>query len=235
MEELVPLDRFPDPHLRERVKKKLEDLKAFEREIPAVFIVHDIRDTSVLYMSQRGLDSLGITFADVWALSSEEYHGRFFNPEDAEFYVPKILGLVERNNPDELISFFQQVRPSADHDWIWYHSSTKIFLRDLEEKPVLLLTLAVPIDAKSHITTKVERLMWENNFLRKNKDVFTALTKREKEVLRLMALGHNYSEIARQLYMSEKTALTHRRNIKSKLKAKSNYDIHRFAQAFDLI
>ncbi|MEI6949598.1 LuxR C-terminal-related transcriptional regulator [Paraflavisolibacter sp. H34] len=159
----------------------------------------------------------------------------YFNPEDAEFYVPRILGLVQRNNSEELISYFQQVRPSPDHEWTWYHSSTKIFVRDGAGQPLLLLTLAVPIDAKSHITAKVERLMQEKEFLRRNQQVFTSLTKREKEVLRLMALGHNYTEIAGQLFLSEKTALTHRRNIKSKLKVKSHYEILRFAQAFNLI
>ena len=50
-----------------------------------------------------------------------------------------------------------------------------------------------------------------------------------------MALGFNSSEIAGKLHISENTAATHRRNIKKKLNAESNYEITIFAQAFDLI
>ncbi len=50
-----------------------------------------------------------------------------------------------------------------------------------------------------------------------------------------MALGESSASIAAQLYISEKTAKTHRMNIRKKLQAESNYDITRYAQAFDLI
>jgi DNA-binding CsgD family transcriptional regulator len=95
--------------------------------------------------------------------------------------------------------------------------------------------MAIPVDPQSHINTKVERLLQENTFLRKNQQVFASLTKREKEILRLVALGNSTNEIAEQLHISIPTAFTHRRNLKSKLKAQTNYDLTRFAQAFDLI
>lgn len=43
------------------------------------------------------------------------------------------------------------------------------------------------------------------------------LTKREIEVLKLLAKGHKNKEIASQLYISEKTVKTHLTNIFSKL------------------
>ena len=82
---------------------------------------------------------------------------------------------------------------------------------------------------------KVNRLLEENNFLRRNQKIFVSLTKREKEILKLMALGDSSVEIAGKLHISQQTASTHRRNIKSKLKVESNYDVVKFAQAFDLI
>jgi DNA-binding CsgD family transcriptional regulator len=127
------------------------------------------------------------------------------------------------------------VRPSDEQDWTWFSSSTKVFLRDNEGNPVLTITIAIPIDPKHFFTAKVEKLLQENNFLRSSKHVFASLTKREKEILRLMALGYNSTEIGVQLHISNTTAATHRRNIRSKLNAQTNYDITRFAQAFDLI
>ena len=164
-----------------------------------------------------------------------EFHSHFFNIEDYQDYGPKIFGLLERNNDDEFVSFFQQVRRSPQHDWSWYLSATKIFFRDEEGKPLLTLTNALPTDAKHSITAKAQRLLEENNFLRNNYHVFDQLTKREKEILKMMALGDSSAEMAQKLHIAETTASTHRRNIKRKLNIENNYDITRFAQAFDLI
>lgn len=223
-----------DPELQEAARQKIATLQVFEQEVPAVFIVHDLKDSSVVYMSQRGLQILGTTLEAVRQLGVE-YHNRYFNPEDARDYVPKIIGLVERNNSDEFVSFFQQVRPSPDHEWTWYLSSTRILLRDQTGRPRLTLTLAMAVDTVHPVTNKVERLLDESTFLHRHHDIFASLTKREKEVLRLMALGVNSTEIAERLHISEATASTHRRNIRNKLNAQSPYDITRFAQAFDLI
>ena len=233
MKYAVPPDSF-DEELKDEMNKKLSELQACEKFIPAVFIVHDLVNESLVYMSEKGLSILGITLDEI-KLPINEYHDRFFNPEDVPNYVPKVFGLIERNNTDEMVTFFQQVRSSPNEDWTWYLSATKIFMRDKNEKPLLTLTLAIPIDSKHHITTKVERLLQENNFLRQHQHLYASLTKREIEILKQMALGMNSSEIAAQLHISEKTASTHRRNIRSKLNAQTNYDITRFAQAFDLI
>lgn len=222
-----------DEDLQEQVRKKIACVQQFEKEIPAVFVVHDLSDFSVVYMSQRGLDILGAALDDV-RLGNAEYHARYFNTEDSRIYVPKILDLIEKNN-DDLISFFQQVRPSPDHEWTWYLSSIKIFLRDKQGKPVLTITMAVPMATDHPFVGKVGRMLEENTFLHKNQNVFSLLTKREKEILKLIALGKNSNEIASQLHISEATANTHRRNIRSKINAQNNYEIIRFAQAFDLV
>ncbi len=220
--------------LRQKAHEKIDSLQAFEQEIPAVFIVHNLKEDRIVYMSKRGLQILGMTLEQI-RLPHSEYHQRFFNAEDAADYGPKIFGLMERNSIDEMITFFQQVRPSREHPFTWYLSSMKIFLQDEEGKPLLSLTMAVPIDPKHHITAKVERLLQENNFLRKNNHIFAGLTKRQKEILKLMALGLSTSEIAQKLHISEATASTHRRNIRFKINAQTSYDVTRFAQAFDLI
>lgn len=228
------LTTMEDPELQEAARQKIATLQLFEQEVPVVFIVHDLTDSSVVYMSQRGLEILGTTLEKI-RVSSAEYHARYFNPDDAKDYIPKIFGLLERNNTDELVSYFQQVRSSPDHDWTWYLSSTKILLRDKAGKPRLIVTLAMPVDTIHPVTSKMERALEEANFLRRHHHIFTSLTRREKEILRLMALGVNSNEIAEKLHISEATASTHRRNIRNKLNAQTPYDITKFAQAFDLI
>lgn len=228
------LEKFTEPILRQRIVEKLESLKTFENNVPAVLIVHDVRDFSLVYISKRGLERLGTTLEEI-RTSFTDYHSRYFNLEDAKYYTEKITSFLARNKPDEIVTYFQQVRLAPDYEWVWHLSSTRIFLRDLEGKPLLSLTLSIPVDSKSHITTKVERLQREYDFLRKNQHVFASLTGREKEILRLMAMGENSEQIAHALHISELTVLTHRRNIKAKIGAQTSYDITRFAQAFDMI
>jgi two-component system response regulator NreC len=55
------------------------------------------------------------------------------------------------------------------------------------------------------------------------------LSDREREVLRLLALGHTNQEIARQLYISVRTAETHRAHIMQKLRLSSRADLVRYA------
>ena len=56
-----------------------------------------------------------------------------------------------------------------------------------------------------------------------------SLTRRETEVLRLVALGHTNAEIADALYLSVRTVETHRSNIQAKLKVSRRADLVRYA------
>jgi two-component system, NarL family, response regulator NreC len=55
------------------------------------------------------------------------------------------------------------------------------------------------------------------------------LSDREHEVLRLLALGHTNQEIAKQLYISVRTAETHRAHIMQKLRLSSRAELVRYA------
>ena len=55
------------------------------------------------------------------------------------------------------------------------------------------------------------------------------LSDREREVLRLLALGHTNQEIARSLYISVRTAETHRAHIMQKLRLATRADLVRYA------
>lgn len=60
-------------------------------------------------------------------------------------------------------------------------------------------------------------------------DAYDTLTNRERLVLQLAAEGHTSQEIARQLFISPRTAETHRANLMRKLSIKSQTELVRFA------
>jgi DNA-binding NarL/FixJ family response regulator len=61
------------------------------------------------------------------------------------------------------------------------------------------------------------------------------LSEREREVLRLLALGHTNQEIAKMLYISVRTAETHRAHIMRKLRLNTRAELVRYALAEGLI
>ena len=69
----------------------------------------------------------------------------------------------------------------------------------------------------------------------RKRDEEDPLSEREREVLRLLALGHTNQEIARMLYISVRTAETHRAHIMRKLGLSSRAELVRHALAEGLL
>jgi two-component system response regulator NreC len=61
------------------------------------------------------------------------------------------------------------------------------------------------------------------------------LSDREREVLRLLALGHTNQEIAKMLHISVRTAETHRAHIMQKLRLATRAELVRYALSHSLI
>lgn len=221
-------------HPESSFQKKLAALKTVADQLPCVIIVLEIKGFTVEYMSRRGLRQLGTTMEHLKALGAD-YVYEFFNPKDVDDYLPKIERLLKSNDEDEVVSFFQQVRFAGQRGWNWHLSTVKIFMKDENGQPSHCIVTAHTVSPFEHVNAKVNRLLEENTFLRENQAIFLSLTRREREVLRLLAFGKGSDEIAGELFISPKTVKTHRKNLRKKLNAQSNYDITRFAQAFDLI
>jgi DNA-binding NarL/FixJ family response regulator len=64
--------------------------------------------------------------------------------------------------------------------------------------------------------------------LRGEKDFFS---QREKEVLELLARGYSTKDIAKELFITEKTVETHRKNMAKKAKVKNSAELVAFASA----
>jgi two-component system response regulator NreC len=61
------------------------------------------------------------------------------------------------------------------------------------------------------------------------------LSEREREILRLLAFGHTNQEIAEQLYISVRTAESHRAHIMEKLRLSTRAELVRYALAHGLL
>ena len=82
----------------------------------------------------------------------------------------------------------------------------------------------------------VENLMkFPEDEVRVDDEGYDALTRREKEVMCLLAEGFSTKEIAEKLFISRKTVENHRSNIFSKLDLHSTLELIRYAAKFGLI
>lgn len=216
------------------IDSKIREIAALENDMPGVIIIWNADDFSLRYMSKRGRDFLGMTNDEIQKMGVN-YTTNILNPEDSIEYTPKIFELLRRNNNEEIISLFQQVRPPQQINYSWFITGCKVLLRDYEGHPLLLIGMSIPIDSVLEMAQKAQRILDEKNFLHENINLFEALTKREKELLRFFALGNTNEAISKELFISVETVATHRKNIKRKLGCKSNYDCTHFAQVFNLI
>ena len=82
---------------------------------------------------------------------------------------------------------------------------------------------------------KLKRIRKQENFRHLNKGKFESLTKREIEVVFLLARDHNNPQIADSLCISRYTVEQHRKNINRKLGVNSYFQLFQYALAFNLI
>lgn len=223
-----------DESIDELIIKKISEIAAIEDDIPGIIIIFNADDFSLRYMSKRGLDFLGITNDEIQKMGVN-YLTSILNPEDSVEYMPKMFELLRHNNNEEIISLFQEVRPSPQINYTWFITGYKVLLRDNEGHPKLLIGMSIPIDSVLEMAQKAQRILNENYFLHKYHSLFDSLTEREKELLKFLATGFTNEAIAKELFISVETVATHRKNIRRKLNCKSSYDFTFFAQVFNLI
>lgn len=95
----------------------------------------------------------------------------------------------------------------------------------------LLAALDEIVRGGAPMSTRIARMVIQNFHL--NPD--SPLTKREKEIIRMIADGKTYSQISDELFISRETAKTHIRNIYTKLQVNKKSDAIAKAQEQRLI
>lgn len=228
----IPMSSSQSSTINEKIEATLAKVADADHLTPGLKLVYDMRTGKMLYMSPAGLLMLGITLEDIQEVGSEQ-NRKFFNVEQSSQYTPQLFDLL-RSSPTESLTFFQQAS-SEGTDWKWYLSVIQVLLKDEDNVPILSLTIAHHIDPKGHLTPQVARMIEEQNFIHEHQYLFNLLGEREQLVLSLIGKGASNQEMAEELHISVSTVETHRKNIRKKLKATTNAELIKYAQAFDLI
>ena len=108
------------------------------------------------------------------------------------------------------------------------------YLSKNSEKSELLKAIKTILKGDNYFSPRIKNILMEALFVAKSKSQIS-LTKREKEVLKLIAKEYTTKEIAAQLFLSTHTIETYRKNLISKLSVRNIAGLTRYAMEEGLI
>lgn len=213
-----------------------EKIALFEPQLermPGISVIHQIENYQPIFMTKKGLELFGLSLDDLRAIG-ENYFEEFFNKDFTAEFFEKLLPLLKEENDGETFTIFHQVYFPRKSEYDWFVSSVCIFHSE-GGIPTHTLSISFPIGEMDRIPQKAEKLLAENKFSRAHRESFSALSNREKEILKFIAEGKKTQEIAEQLNISQDTVNSHKKSIKHKLQVSSFYEMSLYAHAFDLL
>jgi DNA-binding CsgD family transcriptional regulator len=165
--------------------------------------------------------------------TSKFYHDSFnqivniSNKKVFKFARFKVVSFIQNDGPNSVCSTFQQLYLQNRNLWL---NSNKFIIEN-----GLSLNFSYDVLTLGEIGKKIINVITPLNENLNSWQKYQSLTKREKEILKLLAEGSTSKIIGNMLSISENTLRTHRENIRKKIDANSLYEMIKFAESFDLI
>ncbi len=149
------------------------------------------------------------------------------NTEILEHNITKIKHFEKQNDKNAMCSYYQLFEFENKNQWV---SSSKIITCDNN-----FFSISYFLEDFAGFGTYIHEVL-DTTFSDINAwKRFQALSKKEKEILQLIAQGKSAKEIAKTTYISEHTVRTHRKNIYRKIDVKNLYGLIKFAESFKLL
>lgn len=79
------------------------------------------------------------------------------------------------------------------------------------------------------------KIAFENEYIKRNINLYSTLTQREKNIISFMVRGYDIKTISERLMISESTVKKYEQNIKSKLSLNNGAELIKFARVFELV
>lgn len=144
-------------------------------------------------------------------LSLEGFAQKYIHPITVKHIAPKYIHVLQSGNSN-VIHTFNYIRLNEKTEYGWTHT-TWLFSHELGNVIGIAHYLK---DIETEID-KEKKLLGEYEFIRKNFSAYMQLTSRQKQVLKLLALGYSNQVIASELNVSPNTVRSHRNHIHNKL------------------
>lgn len=215
-------------HLMEKnIRNRKYSLEEFSELIPGLVHINHVDDFAMNFVNRYGEEKFEKPLEEIKE-EGAAFVEKFFEPGSLEIFSQPLIQMVQTNDDTNVVSFFQKVKLNQQVDYNWLLTTSKILKGSRE-----FISVSQLLSNADSSTRAINRLLDDNLYLRKNMNKFGALTKREKQILKMVATGYTTNQIAGQLFLSPHTISTHRKNIGQKLDLKNLTDWERFANTFD--
>lgn len=218
----------------QKLKSKTLLIEDIGDYMPGSIMVQDLSIMTNVYMNNYGCEVLRHSSEELTSLGSA-YFDRFFPADEIPVLMKNISGFIAQNDPEKSISFFQRVRASEDEDYKWYFTTSRLCTSENLEVKSGIMHTSLPVGSLFLAEKKLASFIEEDKFIRLNYHKFCMLTKREREIIGLIAEGRSCLEISDMLFISLHTVHNHRKHINHKLEITSLSKLIRFAIEFKLI
>ena len=215
--------------LDKKIHQKAISLDDIGDLIPGILHINRKEDLAVDYMNENGLQIAGYTLDELRSLETE-FFDKHLNPVVTKYLMPKILHFYNLQDETKTYSFLQEYRVDEKSEYEILFTTTKIYRQGAG-----LISIMQRMKNLENMVNKLEKLLEDSLFLKKNFERFSSLTKREKEILQLVALGIKRKDIADQLFISKHTYDNHRKHIREKLEIRSFSELIKYAEVFGLV
>lgn len=196
--------------------------------------------SNMIHLDRRAASVIGRSAVD-HVIHSEEWHDQV-HPDDQSDVKARLMLHLSGESP----AFDAEYRRRGpDGQWIWVHDQGKIVRRDKEDKPTLITGIIQDVTNKkqieresSNLLHRLEKLMQaatrpsvvtpDEDHERDTRNL-EKLTRRQRQILCLVANGLSSAEIAQKINISKETVNTHRRDLMQKLNIRSVAGLTRIA------
>ncbi len=198
-------------------------LQKIGEAVESIFCILD-ESCHIKYINTAGKDWLMSSPLEELPLESIELNNYL---EEAIISPEYLLPGVTTENPDEVEYGLQKVWFPAALDFKLCLVS-KLYSENLNAQLVTIL----PIKEWPFLKERIHLLIEQELFVQYNADKYESLTKREREIVDLIAEGKNSREISDSLFISRHTVEQHRKNINKKLDVSSVAGLINYSHAF---
>lgn len=198
--------------------------------LPGVILINDMVKMENSYINNSGCSFLEKSRNEINEMGADYFSSDSFCKDEMASISRYFIGLAQRADETEVKGFYQKVRTNKSSDWKQYYLSGKL----LKGTAGCFIYMGLEINKQRHSFHHLNMQLNITPIAPVTFQKFSSLSKREKEILRLIANGYASKDISDYLCIALFTVETHRKNINKKLGTKSLSDLIRISDLFNL-
>ncbi len=201
----------------------LDELSAL---IPGFIHLNNIETGGLEYLSKKALDIFEKNLSEIQE-QGKAFVNYISDKKSQQVFDRKKLFFLNNDNTDKIFSYIQRLQYKTKKiPYTLFYSTSKIY------KSNLCISFTQPLRLLQKNSFLKEIVEERYTFFNKNHKKFSRLSKREKEILKLIAHGESNKLIADRLFISYHTVRTHRKNICTKLTTNRLIDLVKYFEVF---